>query len=198
MTCNVRKLPDHMECPLDNIVYKAIDKLSELSYYLNMTPNIITTISFMFGLLSIYYLHKNNFKSYSVCFFIYYVLDLLDGYHARKYNQCTKFGDYYDHARDFIIFLSIIVLIYIRSFSNKKWIIAVLFIFLYLFFLHMSCQELHTKDNTDTSHECHSHSLSSLSSCKSKNWIVFTRHFGMGTFSFIIVILSYLSMNNKK
>lgn len=199
MTCNFRKLPDRMECPFDNLTYNIIDPLSKIANNLNTTPNIITSISVIFGILAIYYLYMNKFVYYAICFGIYYILDLLDGYYARKYDMCTKFGDYYDHIRDIFIFTTIITIICIRSFNKKIYIIIpIVLIFVLLCGLHMSCQELYTGENIDTSHPCHSHSLTTLSYCRSKKWISITRYFGMGTLFVIVVVLSYLSMKSGR
>lgn len=194
MTCNARKLPNHIECPIDNLTYSIIDYLSELAYFFNMSPNDITTISIVFVFLAVYFLLHKKFIYFSICFIIYYILDLLDGYHARKHNKCTKFGDYYDHIRDLIIFISLSTIICFRSYKKKKWyIIIILFIFLLMSQLHMACQELHNENNIDKNHSCYSDTMS-LYKCPSKKWIIITRHFGMGTLIFAVIILSYLSM----
>lgn len=188
-----RKLETKHECPVDNVIYTLIDPLSCICNTLGITPHMITTISSIFGILAIYFLCDHKFTPFIIMFSLYYLLDLLDGYHARKYNMCSKLGDYYDHIRDALILLPIFVIVFGRLYQRKMWnCLIILMVSLLLFQLHMSCQELHV-ENTPTDHDCHSETLAVIKSCQSKTWIGTTRHFGMGTFIVVLVILIYIN-----
>ena len=43
---------------------------------------------------------NHYFKFASICIFLAYICDCIDGYMARSYNMITKFGDWYDHISD--------------------------------------------------------------------------------------------------
>jgi len=187
-----RKLKTELECPVDNLLYYLVQPISTICKKLNITPNMITSISIVFGILAIYFLYKNKFLQFTIMFCLYYLLDIVDGYHARKYNMCSKLGDYYDHTRDAIILTSVSSIILYRFYKLKMWKSMGIFIASIISFqIHMSCQELHI-DDIDINHQCHSETLAFLNFCKSKKWINFTRYFGMGTFIFIIIIFVYI------
>jgi phosphatidylglycerophosphate synthase len=90
----------------------------------------------VFGLLAVIFLYKNKPMLSVICYFISYFFDCCDGYYARKYNMCTKFGDFYDHVKDWVInFLFIGLLIYRNK--NKltliQWSFAgILCVFLFI------------------------------------------------------------------
>ena len=108
----VRKIPENLENPIDNLIYKDIDKVSSIFKKYNFTPNMLTTISAFFGFLSIYAICKDKFLSGGILYFISYYFDCLDGYYARKYDMVTKFGDYYDHISDTVKIITIICTLY--------------------------------------------------------------------------------------
>ena len=68
----VRKIPEGLENPIDNLIYKDIDKVSTLFKKYNFTPNMLTSISAFFGLLSIYAICKDKFLSAGIFYFISY------------------------------------------------------------------------------------------------------------------------------
>ena len=116
-----RKLPNHMECPFDTILYTVIEPLSRFFHILNFTPNMLTTISTIFGAMSFYFLYKRKEGFFVISFISYYLFDCLDGYYARKYGLCSKFGDYYDHIKDFIVAFLVIGLIFYRLHKSRNY-----------------------------------------------------------------------------
>ena len=88
-----------------------LEKESGKSKDLNFTPNMITAISAIIGMLAVYYLYERKIEYFTIFFLIYYTLDILDGYYARKYQMCTKMGDYFDHLRDVLVVLPIVLII---------------------------------------------------------------------------------------
>lgn len=188
-----RKLSSDIECPVDDILYNhIIDPSYKLTNSLGLTPNDITTFSVLFGSVAVYFLYKKEFLLFSISFILYYICDVLDGYTARKNKQCSKLGDYYDHVTDFITFIPIILIIFWRLYNKKLYIhIVVFLIFLFMFNLHMSCQELHIQDTIPEDSECHSETLGLIKICKDKETIKLSRHFGMGTLIVFIVYISY-------
>jgi phosphatidylglycerophosphate synthase len=192
-----RKLEKQKECFIDDYIYICIiDKLTSIFHYLNVSPNFVTLISVVFGFLSIYYLYKRNFTLFVVNFYLYYILDLTDGYYARKYNLCSKFGDYFDHTRDLIIWSGIIyILVQLINKNKTPSHLIIIIVSFVLFLMHMSCQE---KNFVNTTKECHSETLNFINLCPGKEYIYYTKYFGMGTFSVIIVGLIYLNLRLSK
>ncbi len=109
---------------LNRLLFFVIVKLVPIFYYLNLTPNLVTTISLYFCYYSYYYLTK-NLSLHLIYYWCYVILDYCDGFMARKYNMVTKFGDFFDHFRDdvfhFFLFKEIIVLNY-NSNPNQEFI----------------------------------------------------------------------------
>tara|TARA_B110000208_G_C11800888_1_gene442270 strand:+ start:13728 stop:14276 length:549 start_codon:yes stop_codon:yes gene_type:complete len=177
---NPRKLLPSNENPFDNILYIIIEKIEHFFYKLNFTPNMITTLSLIFSILSTYYLFNNNTQIATICYLLSYFFDCLDGYYARKYNMVTEVGDWYDHITDII---GIIGLYYI-FFIKKKYIsIIISLFFAVLLLIHMGCQE---KIFSNTK----SPSLNILKLlCSNTKNIKYTRWCGCGTYTLVNIIL---------
>jgi len=76
-----------------------------------------------------------------IFYLIQYNFDSVDGYHARRKNMITEFGDHYDHITDLIVTGILLYMIYkrykkINFFIKNKYIII---IFITLFFFNLSC-----------------------------------------------------------
>ena len=108
----MRKIIKEFENPIDNIIIDIVEKITPFLYRTGHTPNIITTYSFIFGLLSVHYLNKNDITKFVLFYMISYFFDCIDGFMARKYNMTTKFGDLYDHITDTIVFVLILGVVY--------------------------------------------------------------------------------------
>ncbi len=199
MKYSPRKLPLHLECPIDNFIYKMVEPASRIFKKLNFTPNYITTISAIFGIISIYFLYNHNIPIFILFYLLSYFFDCVDGYYARKYNQVTVFGDYYDHIKDISINLIVFVILFYQMYQTKSKISCGLFIVIILLaFTHMGCQECYFKSNS-------SPSLGILNKlcpgCKytSSNSLKYTRHFGFGTLMLFVSILTlYIYYHLKK
>ena len=105
-----------------------------------MTPNILTTIGLLFGILAIIFLLKNMFLWSVVFLWICYWFDCLDGYYARKYKMETQFGDYYDHFRDVFVVTVFIIILFLKLPSKFLFTSSILLV-LYLMACQMGCQE---------------------------------------------------------
>ena len=71
---------------------------------------MITFVGFTSALISGYFLYKKNIIYCIIFWLISYYLDLLDGYIAKKYNQGSVFGGWFDHISDII---KLIVYLYV-------------------------------------------------------------------------------------
>ena len=118
----------------------------------------------------------------------------MDGHFARKYNQVTKFGDYYDHIADVIKFISVIyTLYYINSIMISYFIIPII-ILLFFTSMHVGCQEKYYNKN-----ESYTLSFTKMLCPNNKyNPLNITRFFGLGTFTlFMTFIIIYYGICNK-
>ena len=142
----VNKLADHHECPFDVWLYKIIDTHLHIYYELGITPNMVTTLGFLVGLLSAYQIIRGHFLTASLLWIFSYYFDNVDGKLARKYNQITKFGDLYDHICD-VVKYAIVLLALVKSNKRKttpkQWIyLGVIKLLLFISFIHMGYQEI--------------------------------------------------------
>ena len=83
MTSVGRKLPSNYDDPIDSLFCDYSEKLNPYFKRINFTPNGITTLSFIFGLLAIYAYIKSN---YLLCAILYLI-----GYFF-KYNIQSLYG----------------------------------------------------------------------------------------------------------
>jgi len=183
----VNKIPSTYECPFDIVLLKFIDTHLQFYRKLNLTPNMITTVGIIFGILSAYNIFKGNFKTSALLFLIAYYFDCVDGKLARKYNMTTKFGDYYDHFGDIFKIIIILFALYKvnkKKFNDIKYLIYSLFL---LCMLHLGYQEvIYSSDESPT--------LSLFKNIAQKDnnpedTIKLTRFFGCGTLIIVICII---------
>lgn len=191
----MKKIPNEMDNPIDNILIEIADKLCPYFYKMNYTPNMITTYSLLLGLISCYFLNLKKIVLFSVFYFISYFFDCLDGHYARKYGMTTNIGDMYDHFKDFFIFFLVFYISYLNSRHNINiYIILIIFILLLLMSTHMSCQELNCDDQFKDVNN--SFILKSNYLCFNKENIRWTRFFGCGTFTVMyILIVAWINRN---
>lgn len=186
----MRKLPNKYENPIDNIIYKFVKPHS--NQLDNFTPNFITTISVIFGILALYNYHQESYILSAIFYFLSYFYDCVDGFHARRKNMETIFEYYYDHISDLII-NGIISYYLIKKYKNTpylNYIIFILCILLFGMYFHTSCQEEYHNKTQDTNIF-----LNYFKLCKNKHnkFLIYSRFIGCGTFNISICILILLS-----
>jgi phosphatidylglycerophosphate synthase len=96
----MRKIPAEYENPLDDVLLNICDSVAPTFHSYGFTPNIITTISNISVIIVIILLLEAKYLWAAIFVLIAYFFDCLDGHIARKYDQVTIFGDYYDHISD--------------------------------------------------------------------------------------------------
>ena len=99
----------------DLINYKIAYYFGYYLYMIGITPNMITFIGLIFNLILSYGILIN--KNYFIIFLpLATLFDCMDGFNARMYNQCSKYGTLIDHTADWIsgmsIFLSSTIVFY--------------------------------------------------------------------------------------
>ena len=137
----VNKIDNNLDNPFDIFLYKIVDTQLETYYKMHLTPNSITTISLIFGILASYYFYKNNYNFAAFLFIIAYYFDCADGKMARKYKMTSKYGDMYDQYSDYFKFGLLFVLMYLKSKEKCKKIIIPTIIMAVLVMLFYECQE---------------------------------------------------------
>ena len=193
-----RKVPSHFENPIDNLILESAFILNPHFKNMNMTPNCLTFISGVFGILSTLCIVNSNYLLASAFYLLSYIFDCYDGNFARTYDQVTEFGDWFDHVKDNLVVISMLVAVYFKTDlpSNLKFYsLIIVVIFIFLMNIHMGCQEHHY-------HNCHSevneiinksktlHMLTNkLKGVCTNNNIKYTRYIGSGTCTIVICII---------
>jgi phosphatidylglycerophosphate synthase len=204
-----RKLPDNLECPVDDLILKYIvDPLNPFFKSIGLTPNGLTAISGIFGVLAIYSIIRSNYKLAAFYYALSYIFDVFDGNFARKYNMVSKFGDWFDHTKDNLIIFGLIVAIYTRKdIPNKtKIMLFVIYLILAMFMCkYLTLQEKYYHKNVNVPEEHKSTTLGFLqnffdhpSSKSLVDELNTYKHLGCGTFIlYIVFALFYLSTIKK-
>lgn len=191
---DVKKLDDKYENPIDVLSYKLCEIVDPAFAAVKATPNHITTISLIFGLLCVYYMnpkHKNKQLAFA-CYWLSFFFDCLDGYHARKHKMLSKVGDMYDHYSDMIKHILIYYMLYINL-TKKKFIyfnliVGIVFIGL---LVQMGCQEKKYEEKIGSSQaKCKSGYLGMFKLLCTNPEVVtkYSKFFGVGTITLIFSI----------
>jgi len=182
----VRKIPEELENPIDDIIILMADKSDILYKNLNMTPNHLTTLSLIFGIFAAQQLYVGNKALAVVLFLIAYYYDCMDGNYARKYDMETVFGDYYDHFSDWFKYLILFVVMYNLNPKKAKIVIPIILLLCIPMAIHFGCQEKlynqHTKQPLISNQKY---------LCPNEKYINITKYFGSGTFIMATVIFMY-------
>ncbi len=192
------KLPEHFENPFDVYIYKTIGKLNPILYKNGFSPNMITTISFIFGLLSIYYFTQKKFIHSSILFFCSYYFDCVDGSFARKYDMVTIFGDWYDHLTDYLIIIGLFIVIYNNDNIPdyfKYFGLGFLSLLLIGMFIHVSHQEIYYSKYRRASETSMLHDyIGAVFKAVEPDNMIYTRYFGCGSWN---ILMSLFILLNK-
>lgn len=117
---------------------KKLSSLAKLLLKLKISANIMTTLSLLFGLISIYFLF-NNHLLFIIFAILHLLADIFDGVLARS-SKSTTFGKYYDHSVDQIITLLLIIKIGFYLNEYYAYITALLYLLTQLIYLSRKFQ----------------------------------------------------------
>jgi len=139
----VNKLPAELDNPLENIINDHIDQHLPFYYQLGFTPNGLTTVSLLAGLIAVALLYMGKTRWAALSWFVAYYYDCADGKLARKYRMTSPFGDVYDHASDiFKHFLLLSLLAWrLRKNRHRYWLAGVGAVLILLSAAQMGAQE---------------------------------------------------------
>ncbi len=178
----VNKIPRELENPIDLILYDQADRDLEFYKKLGLTPNGLTTISLVLGLLGVYSLYKDyNFLG-GLLFLISYYFDCADGKMARKYEMFSKYGDIYDHVSDLVKLILLFYVFYIKSFTKFiKILIITLILFTFTMF-YMNCQELIYNKKSESGYlNIFNINIFNINETNCKEKMKYFKYFGGGT-----------------
>ena len=189
------KLPSELDNPIDSFLYSLLPPVSEWAHRNCLTPNHITTVSLLGGLLAIYGLKSRRPLVFVIGYVIAYVGDALDGYVARKYDQCTEFGDYYDHVKDTLVHIVLFVCLYqLAVQKNARWVVGVLLTFMLVALWHLKLMDdFHCEQHPDSAPSRTIHVIQRvmpecLTSGGVVNGLLRTRFLGLGTFAVALLV----------
>lgn len=115
-------------------VYPLADLFIDNLFLLKITPNMITTFTFILRLFVLYLLvNKIYLKYVPIIYFISWITDAMDGQLARKYKLGSTFGAYYDSFVDILTTVLIYYVLY--NYYNKKYTILLILLVFLIFFI---------------------------------------------------------------
>lgn len=182
-----RKLPENLENPLDHILINIADTVSPYHKHLNLTPNMLTTISLILAGFSAGLIYYDYYKLGALVFLLSYIYDICDGFYARKYNMVTEFGCYYDHFSDIFKIILIGAMIFIKSKPKFLLFLVITILFSVLFSIHLGYQEKYYNSDESPSLAY----LKVLAPGDPEEALPYTRHVGTGTYILLVVILIF-------
>jgi hypothetical protein len=189
----MRKIHPKYEDIVDNELIKLSEYLSPYFKELNLSANDITTLSFIFGLISLYLLYHGYYDYFPFVYLISYFFDVMDGYYARKYKITSKFGDLYDHIKDNIMGIALFIIavcdIDKKNSDYLKYYLSIAFFFFILMNYYIGCQENIYNKNNDKNSVLDLHKV--LCKKNPKKQIKILKYFGTGVFVSIISFLIY-------
>lgn len=125
---------------LDYIYSEFVLKTLPFWKSLYFTPNILTTLSLLTSILCIYFIYKRKPILALIFLFSRMYFDFADGLFARKYNQTSNIGDWYDHIVD--VFSFSIPLIIVLCMSKHKFVYVPIILILFISqIIHIGCIE---------------------------------------------------------
>ena len=184
----MRKIPAEFENPIDNYILDIADYVTPGFYNAGFTPNMVTTISNIAGIIVILLLLNAKYYWAALFYMIAYFFDCLDGHLARTYKMTSVFGDYYDHISDVIkLTATLITLYYIDSNKFLKILPIIIGSFI-LMAMHVGCQEKYynSKESDTLNFTKKLCPVDINNKIDLENKMRYTKYFGCGTGNIII------------
>ena len=142
-----KKLPDHLECPIDVHHINSCRSFFPLFRATSLTANHLTGLSFLFGLVAIGFLWQGHYLLTGVCLYIGYLFDCCDGNYARQYNEVSEAGDMFDHFSDLFVYSSVGLLL---AYQGHYWFLLGYLVLAILAIWQLSLQECHHQKTSFT------------------------------------------------
>ncbi len=103
---------------------------------LGITPNMVTFLVLIFGIIGAYFIYLGNFKLAIFLILISGIMDFFDGAIAKSCQKETKFGGLFDSTTD--KFTEIIIYISLGLYSSQLWLGASLAISFFMLSSYIS------------------------------------------------------------
>ena len=190
----MRKLSMIYENPVDNFLYIYVEILAPYMNKYNITPNMITTLGNISWICGAYLIYNDKFTYGSLLFATSYYFDCLDGYVARKYNQTSIFGDYYDHISDVCKAITYMLLLYYKNCILFKKLSPLIILFTFFIVLHLYYQEkFHDKKKDSPAlavlDNLIPHYFQTKTDSETRKWLTMTRWVGSGTWNLVFCLI---------
>ena len=141
---NGRKTNPKYYHPLDNVALDTVNQICEIlhdAFGDSLTPNIITTMGNILRFTGLWLLYQRRCAWEAGLFtFLGLFLDFIDGHYARKYDQVTILGDYYDHVSDWV-WAGSLGIIFLCRYKLPMWLYGIFAIWLPVYVCHFAARE---------------------------------------------------------
>lgn len=125
---------------IDTLITKFCLNTLDFWNRIGATPNVLTTLGLVASILSLYFFYHTN-SEYAILFLIVRCyFDYADGLLARKFEQISEIGDWYDHVTDWLYGFGIFAVVYKIS-DNALFHLSLIGLFTCLYLIHMGCIE---------------------------------------------------------
>lgn len=202
-----RKIPREYENPVDNVLIDITHSLNPLYKQLGITPNVLTTFSWVCSILGLWLYRRAPKGSREVyigvwLYWMSYFFDRAEGNMTRTYNLTTMFGDRYDNLSDVVTNVGIMYVMWKVTPSQQRGkLMMVIAVLCMLLLVQLGCQhrimydsrrEAHTSSRSSTPLETLETNATGL--CKGDvatvaDHIRYTRLFGWGTLVVTVCII---------
>jgi len=185
--------------PIEAGVYCSTERLVPLFQSLGVTPNQLTATSFAFSIACALCASQRNYGLAAGAYLGAFLFDCWDGGYARLTNQCTPFGDFFDHFSDWAG-MALLIFGLARSgivrelTATERVAFAALFaISALLLLLHVSC-EVKLQRDAGVNNQPSLDFLGDLSPHNPEHVLGMSRWFGYtGLHGAVLLTLLYLS-----
>ena len=189
----MRKIPSYLENPIDNLIHMGLHPTTTFLHdKFNMTPNGITTLSLIFGLLAVVCLILGKVWLMVIFYVMSYFFDCCDGFYARRYDMCSQGGDMYDHIKDVTVFGLLLTVFFFRNYrklSRKQLliVIGIIVFFTVMMGVQMIAQETYHGKCEDSPFLNAFNFMTDKE--QSERVMRITRFFGCGSFNLALILI---------
>lgn len=182
------KLPRALENPLDDLLMVAVEPLLAPLRSAGVTPNMVTLASAAASFAAVYLAFAARPVPAAVLWALGYVLDVADGFMARRFKMESKLGCFLDHATDLLAYAGLMAFVFWKIYTANPrvlWPVAVEVWLALAALYHFHCQEkTSTHQPIDGVSGC---------ACRDAAHLRWTRFLGTGTLAawHVALILFY-------
>ena len=179
------KIPNEYENFFSVFLRTIADSQMDIYKKLSLTPNVITLLAFITGLLCAYLVYKKQYKYAAFMYLLSYYFDVADGKFARKYNMTTQMGDYLDHMSDYIKTIILAIVLYHDNPQRFKRLIPLFTFLLLILAFYMGIQEALFEKNKSVL------GLFKFDKKFAQNNLHLVKYFSCGTYNLFIALIIF-------